>query len=110
MQQKFDLQEQREVVKAVFEQLNRQYRNYRHKLHIYYEENKEDDEKDIFEHPPTGVSSEDWETLINYFESDEFKVYKAQHLIFLMLVFVFWLGRCYRILKIWQVCYFHKHF
>ncbi|GFP87568.1 hypothetical protein PHJA_000900500 [Phtheirospermum japonicum] len=71
MKQKFNLQENDEIKKVVFEQLNRQYRSLRHKLHDHYAKNK-DDEK-IFEQPPDGITVENWQVLIDYFESDEFK-------------------------------------
>ncbi|KAL0303400.1 UNVERIFIED_CONTAM: hypothetical protein Sradi_6208100 [Sesamum radiatum] len=38
---------------------------------MYYIGNK--DGEDILHKPPTGISQEDWEKLINYFESDGFK-------------------------------------
>ncbi|GFP82127.1 hypothetical protein PHJA_000356000 [Phtheirospermum japonicum] len=72
MKQKFNLQENVEIKKVVFEQLNRQYRSLRHKLHDHYAKNK-DDEK-IFEQPPDGITVENWQVLIDYFESDEFKI------------------------------------
>ncbi|KAK4412473.1 hypothetical protein Salat_2894400 [Sesamum alatum] len=71
MKQKFNLQDSFEVQKIVFEQLNRQYRSYRHKLHVYYFGKK--DEEEILHKPPNGVSEEHWEKLINYFESDGFQ-------------------------------------
>ncbi|GFP79089.1 hypothetical protein PHJA_000052400 [Phtheirospermum japonicum] len=69
--QKFNLQENVEIKKVVFQQLNRQYRSLRHKLHDHYAKNK-DDEK-ILEQPPQGITVENWQVLIDYFESDEFK-------------------------------------
>ncbi|GFQ05095.1 hypothetical protein PHJA_002653600 [Phtheirospermum japonicum] len=54
MKQKFNLQENVEIKKVVFEQLNRQYGSLRHKLHDHYTKNK-DDEK-IFEQPPDGIT------------------------------------------------------
>ncbi|GFQ02080.1 hypothetical protein PHJA_002351900 [Phtheirospermum japonicum] len=70
--QKFNLQENVEIKKVVFEQLNYQYRSLRHKLHDHYAKNK-DDEK-IFEQPPDGITVENWQVLIDYFESDVFKI------------------------------------
>ncbi|GFQ02752.1 phosphoglucan phosphatase dsp4 amyloplastic [Phtheirospermum japonicum] len=72
IKQKFNLQVNVEIKKVVFEQLNRQYRSLRHKLHDHYAKNK-DDEK-IFEQPPDGITVENWQVLIDYFESDEFKI------------------------------------
>ncbi|GFP82632.1 hypothetical protein PHJA_000406300 [Phtheirospermum japonicum] len=54
MKQKFNLQENVEIKKVVFQQLNRQYRSLRHKLHDHYAKNK-DDEK-ILEQPPDGIT------------------------------------------------------
>ncbi|KAL0409577.1 UNVERIFIED_CONTAM: hypothetical protein Sradi_1892100 [Sesamum radiatum] len=71
MKQKFNLQDSFKVQKIVFEQLNRQYRSYRHKLHVFYLSNK--DKEEILHKPPNGVSKEDWEKLIHYFESDGFQ-------------------------------------
>ncbi|KAL0402273.1 UNVERIFIED_CONTAM: hypothetical protein Slati_4257200 [Sesamum latifolium] len=71
MKQKFNLQDSFEVQKIVFEQLNRQYRSYRHKLHVFYLSNK--DKEEILHKPPNGVTKEDWEKLIHYFESDGFQ-------------------------------------
>ncbi|GFQ06133.1 hypothetical protein PHJA_002757300 [Phtheirospermum japonicum] len=72
MKQKFNLQENVEIKKVVFEQLNRQYRSLRHKLHDHYTKNK-DDEK-IFKQPPDRITVENWQVLIDYFQSDEFKI------------------------------------
>ncbi|KAG8381923.1 hypothetical protein BUALT_Bualt05G0023200 [Buddleja alternifolia] len=71
MKQKFNLQEDFKVKDIVYQQMNRQYRSRRHKLHQYYICNK--DGEDILHQPPSGVIPEDWELLINYFESDKFK-------------------------------------
>ncbi|KAL3846292.1 hypothetical protein ACJIZ3_003695 [Penstemon smallii] len=72
MKQKFNLQEDIQTKKVVFEQLNRQYRSRRrYKLHEYYLKIKGD--IDILKRPPSGVSEDDWKMLINYFESDAFK-------------------------------------
>ncbi|KAG8372858.1 hypothetical protein BUALT_Bualt12G0110700 [Buddleja alternifolia] len=71
MKQKFNLQENFQVKKIVIDQLNRQYRSRRHKLHAYYLKRKDD--KDILHKPPNGVLQNDWEQFINYVESDEFK-------------------------------------
>ncbi|KAK4438799.1 hypothetical protein Salat_0214500 [Sesamum alatum] len=71
MKQKFNLQDNFEVKKIVFEQLNRQYRSHRHKLHVHYLGNKDDEDK--LHKPPNGVNQEDWMKLMNYFESDGFK-------------------------------------
>ncbi|KAG8382296.1 hypothetical protein BUALT_Bualt05G0062100 [Buddleja alternifolia] len=71
MKQKFNLQEDFKVKDIVYQQMNRQYRSRRHKLHPYYICNKDDE--DILHQPPSGVIPEDWELLINYFESDKFK-------------------------------------
>ncbi|GFP94268.1 hypothetical protein PHJA_001571300 [Phtheirospermum japonicum] len=77
MKKKFNLQENVEIKKVVFQQLNRQYRSLRHKLHDHYAKNK-DDEK-IFEQPPAGITVENWQVLIDYFESDEFKEVSDQN-------------------------------
>ncbi|KAL3849437.1 hypothetical protein ACJIZ3_011319 [Penstemon smallii] len=71
MKQKFNLQEDIQIKNVVFEQLNRQYRSRRYKLHEYYLKIKGD--IDILKRPPSGVSEDDWKMLINYFESDAFK-------------------------------------
>ncbi|KAK4426484.1 hypothetical protein Salat_1417000 [Sesamum alatum] len=69
--QKFNLQDNFEVKKIVFEQLNRQYHSHRHKLHVHYLGNKDGEDK--LHKPPNGISQEDWMKLMNYFESDGFK-------------------------------------
>lgn len=71
IKEKFNLREDAQVKKAVFGQLNRQYRSYRHKLHAHYLQNKENEK--LLEKSPDGVSPATWETLIRYFESDNFK-------------------------------------
>ncbi|KAG8391025.1 hypothetical protein BUALT_Bualt01G0145100 [Buddleja alternifolia] len=71
MKQKFNLQENFQVKKIVIDQLNRQYRSRRHKLHAYYLKRKDDE--DILHKPPNGVLQNDWEQFMNYVESDEFK-------------------------------------
>ncbi|XP_057780082.1 uncharacterized protein LOC130998688 [Salvia miltiorrhiza] len=71
MKQKFNLEEDVHVKKVVFHQFNRQYRSYRHKLHMHYLENK--GERTILDKSPHGVNREDWKLLIDYFESDAFK-------------------------------------
>ncbi|KAH6788795.1 hypothetical protein C2S51_003801 [Perilla frutescens var. frutescens] len=71
MKQKFNRTDDLPVKKAVYEQLNRQYWSYRHKLHAHYLKHK--GTQNILEQFPTGVSRGDWELLSNYFESDDFK-------------------------------------
>ncbi|XP_057803243.1 uncharacterized protein LOC131018543 [Salvia miltiorrhiza] len=68
MKQKFNLADDLKVTQVVFQQLNRQYRSYRHKLHLHYLQNKGKSDN-----PPSGVNLEDWKTCIEYFESDAFK-------------------------------------
>lgn len=70
MQQKFNLKDDFQVKKIVYQQLNRQYRSYRSKLHEHFLKYKDDE---VIKRPG-GVSREGWELLINYFESDDFKV------------------------------------
>ncbi|KAL3838470.1 hypothetical protein ACJIZ3_023061 [Penstemon smallii] len=71
MKQKFDLQDNSQTKAVFFKQLNRQYRNRRHKLHSYYKDHKYDE--NVLNQPPEGVELSDWELLINYFESEEFR-------------------------------------
>ncbi|XP_057795340.1 uncharacterized protein LOC131011583 [Salvia miltiorrhiza] len=71
MKQKFNLEEDVHVKKVVFAQFNRQYRSYKHKLHVHYLTNK--GERTILDKSPHGVNREDWKLLIDYFESDAFK-------------------------------------
>ncbi|KAL3831014.1 hypothetical protein ACJIZ3_019816 [Penstemon smallii] len=71
MKQKFDLQDNSQTKAVFFKQLNRQYRNRRHKLHSYYKDHKYDD--NVLNQPPEGVELSDWELPINYFKSEEFR-------------------------------------
>lgn len=71
MKQKFNLEEDYQVKDVVYAQLNRQYRNYRHKLHAHYLKRK--GEGEILDQSPDGVTRDDWKQLIDYFESDHFK-------------------------------------
>ncbi|CAA0827401.1 Unknown protein [Striga hermonthica] len=71
MKQKFNLEEDIGVKKIVFEQLNRQYQSLRHNLHEHYENNLDDE--NILEHPPKGITPENWAAVINYFETEDFK-------------------------------------
>ncbi|KAH6778743.1 hypothetical protein C2S52_009980 [Perilla frutescens var. hirtella] len=77
MKQKFNLTDDLPVKKAIYEQLNRQYRSYQHKLHAHYLKHK--GTQNILEQCPTGVSRGDWELLSNYFESDDFKKVSDQN-------------------------------
>ncbi|CAA0828029.1 Unknown protein [Striga hermonthica] len=78
MKQKFNLGDDMQVKKVVFEQMNRQYRSYRHKLHIYYTKNK--DHENILGKPPSSVRPSDWPILVKFFEgNDAFKHTSARN-------------------------------
>ncbi|KAK9281588.1 hypothetical protein L1049_004491 [Liquidambar formosana] len=69
---KFAFSEDPHIQIAIYEQLNRQYRNYRHRLHKNHYRKFETDYMRLRNRPPD-VTASDWEHLIMYFGSDEFK-------------------------------------
>lgn len=73
LQQKFNIEDDVRVKKVIFDQLNRQYRSYRHKLHLHYLKSKKE-EGNILEKSPNGVNRNDWKILVEYFESKAFQV------------------------------------
>lgn len=55
--------------------LNKKYRNYRARLKAdYYDIESTDEERLKEENRPPNVDKDDWEWLVEYFGSDEFKV------------------------------------
>ncbi|KAK9265653.1 hypothetical protein L1049_007349 [Liquidambar formosana] len=69
---KFAFSEDPHIQIAIYEQLNRQYRNYRHRLHKNHYRKFETDYMRLRNRPPD-VTASDWEHLVMYFGSDEFK-------------------------------------
>ena len=73
VQQKLNLQDESHIKEAVYQQLNRQYRDYRHRLHKDYYCKYDTDEMRL-ENPPSSVGNDDWVDLVRYFGSEDFKV------------------------------------
>ena len=73
VQQKFTLQDEPHIKEVVYQQLNLQYRDDRHRLHKDYYCKYDADEMRL-ENPPLFVSNDDWDCLVRYFGSEEFKV------------------------------------
>ena len=73
VQHELTLYEEPCIKEAVYQKLNRQYKDYRHRLHKNHYCKYDLDEMRL-ENPPLGVSHDDGVDLVRYFGYEDFKV------------------------------------
>lgn len=86
------------MVKAINKYLASRFRSYRCNLHMHYKNLRGDDQYKR-QHPHDDVTQEDWNSICDWFETDDFKV-KKNHVIMIIELHIFYICLVLLLIKI----------